>query len=112
MAEKLLDSGSWIGSTTSHYQGGQSMRYQVKNINVLGTTITIDSNRDGSRSLIIPPLATIDIKFAVFGTEPIGWQFDISTDSDAFIVTWKLFSTWIPGDPTDGESQDFNAFPC
>lgn len=96
MAEKLLDSGSWNSSTSSHYQGGQGMHYKIKNINILGTTITIDSNLDGSKSVIIPPQATVDIQFSCFGVEPLGWKFDISTDSDAFIVTWSLYSTWVP----------------
>ena len=96
MAEKLLDSGSWNESTIVQYRGGQGMHYKVKNVNILGTTIIIDSNRDGSRSVIIPPLATIDINFSVFGEEPIGWTFDISTNSEAFVVTWKLYSTWVP----------------
>lgn len=95
LAEKLLDNGSWNSDTSVHYKGGQGMHYKVKNINILGTTITIDSNLDGSKSLIIPPLTTVDIRFSCFGVEPLGWKFDISTNSDAFIVTWELFSTWI-----------------
>lgn len=98
MLEKLLDSGSWNVDTSTHYSGGQGMHYKVKNINVLGTTITIDSNLDGRRSLIIPPQTTVDMNFSCFGAEPLGWAFNISTDSDAFIVTWQLLSTWIPGD--------------
>jgi hypothetical protein len=99
MAEKLLDRGSWNADTSSHYQGGQGMHYKIKNINVLGTTITIDSNLDGSKSLIIPPQTALDMNFSCFGSEPMGWKFEISSNSDAFIVTWELYSTWIPGDP-------------
>ncbi len=99
MAEKILDSGSWNRATSSHYNGGQGMHYKIKNVNVLGTTITIASNLDDTKSLIIPPQTAVDIKFSCFGAEPLGWKFDISSDSDAFIVTWQLYSTWIPGDP-------------
>jgi hypothetical protein len=102
MPEKLLDQGSWNSDTSSHYQGGQGMHYKIKNINVLGTTITIDSNLDGSKSLIIPPQTTMDMNFSCFGAEPMGWKFDISSNSDAFIVTWQLYSTWVPGDPPNG----------
>ena len=96
---RLLDSGSWNGATTKSYQGGQGMHYQLKNVNVLGTTITINSNLGGNKSLLILPQQTADMQFDCFGTEPMGWTFDISTDSDAFIVAWSLYSTWIPGDP-------------
>jgi hypothetical protein len=96
--EKLLDRGSWNSDTSVHYKGGQFMHYKVKNINILGTTIIIDSNLDGSRSLIIPPLTTVDFDFCSFDVEPLVWKFDISTNSDAFIVTWELFSAWTPAD--------------
>ena len=102
MAEKLLDSGSWNGASSSHYQGGQAMHFKIKNVNVLGTTITIDSNLGGSQSIIILPQTMADLTFTCFGAEPMGWTFDISSDSDAFIVTWQLFSTWVPGDPPNG----------
>ena len=99
MQEKLLDTGSWYSDNSSHYNGGQAMHYQITNVNILGTTISIDSNLDGSKSILIPPQVTMDLIFTCFGNEPMGWKFDISSDSDAFIVNWKLFSTWVPGDP-------------
>ncbi|MGN6542508.1 MAG: hypothetical protein ACTHKY_17000, partial [Ginsengibacter sp.] len=86
---KLLDSGSWNNSTTLNYQGGQVMHFQVKNVNVLGTTLSINSNLGGNKSLIILPQQTGDIRFDCFGSEPMGWTFDVSTDSDAFIVAWQ-----------------------
>jgi len=99
---KLLDGGSWNGSANLKYRGGQIMHFQIKNVNVLGTTITISSNLSGSKSLIIAPTATVDMRFDCFGSEPMGWTFDVSSDSDAFIVAWKLFSSWVPGDPPNG----------
>ena len=99
---KLLDSGSWNGSSTSNYQGGQAMHFAIKNANVLGTTITIDSNLGGSQSLLILPAQSVDMKFTCFGSEPMGWTFNVSSDSDAFIVAWKLYSSWVPGDPPNG----------
>lgn len=99
---KKHSSGSWISDTNFAAQGGQLMTFKVKNVNLLGTTLTIDSNLGGTKALIIPPLGTMDFEFTCFGAEPIGWRFDISTNSDAFIVTWELFSTWIPGDPPNG----------
>jgi hypothetical protein len=99
---RVLDSGSWNGSVTKNYRGGQVMHFQLKNVNILGTTITISSNLGGKKSLIILPQQTSDMRFDCFGAEPMGWTFDISTDSDAFIVTWSLFSSWLPGDPFNG----------
>jgi hypothetical protein len=99
MPEKTLDSGSWNGPTSASYQGGQLMHYQITNVNILGTTITIDSNLGGTQSSIILPTQTVDFKFTCFGSEPMGWTFNISTASDVFLVTWQLSSTWVPGDP-------------
>lgn len=99
MALKRSDSGSWTTNTTYRKSGGQNMTFKVKNINVLGTTLTMESNLAGLKSSIIPPMITMDFEFGCFGPEPMSWSFDISTNSDAFIVTWELFSTWIEGDP-------------
>lgn len=99
---RLLDYGSWSGSATLNYEGGQVMHFQIKNTNILGTTIKISSNLSGDQSLIILPQQTIDLRFDCFGSEPMGWSFDVSTDSDAFIVVWKLFASWLPGDPQNG----------
>ena len=96
---KKIDSGSWNSDTRYAKRGGMQMLFKVKNINVLGTTLTINSNKGGTIAKIIPPLTVMDFNFTCFGSEPMSWTFDISTSSDAFIVTWELFSTWIEGDP-------------
>jgi len=101
MPLKKSDSGSWIADTTYLKKGGQNMTFKVKNINVLGTTLTIKSNTGDSISKLIAPLSTIDFEFTYFTNEPYLWKFEISTNSDAFIVTWELFSTWIEGDPSN-----------
>ncbi len=94
--------GSWISDTKLNTQGGQIMTFKVKNVNVLGTTLTIESNIGGTQSQIILPQKTMEFEFSCFGAEPLSWSFDISTNSDAFIVTWELYSTWIIGDPPNG----------
>src|SRR6266700_3200418 len=96
---RLLTSGSWNSGTNLTVQGGQGMHFNISNANVLGTTITIAANSGESHSTIITPLGSADLQFSIFGNEPMGWTFNISTNSDAFIVTWCLYSTWIPGDP-------------
>lgn len=100
--KRLLQSGSWTGSSTVSVQGGQGMHFVLTDNNVLGTTITIDSNLGGSKSLVLVPAVDMDMEFDCFGSEPMGWTFNISTDSDAFVVLWKLYSTWVPGDPPNG----------
>lgn len=80
-------------------QGGQAMWFKIKNTNVLGTTIKIKSQTGETKSSIILPVSSVEFVFVIFGAEPMGWRFDISTDSDAFMVTWELWSTWVPGMP-------------
>jgi hypothetical protein len=99
---KLLSSGTWNKSTSMKFQGGQVMHFQIKNVNVLGTTLGIGSNLGGKKSSVVLPQQTVDMRFDCFGSEPMGWSFDVSTDSDAFIVAWKLYSSWLPGDPSNG----------
>lgn len=99
---KKHSSGSWNQNTNFKVKGGQAIKFEVKNVNVLGTTITIETNH-GTKSQIILPLSTATFEFTVFGTEPTPWTIDISSESDAFIVAWTLYSTWVPGDPTNGK---------
>ena len=47
-----------------------------------------------TKSVLLPPLGSADITFQQFAAEPMGWTFSISTDSDAFTVTWQLFSSF------------------
>ena len=71
MALKKSDSGSWNSDTIYVKKGGMTMKFEVKDINVLGTTLTIDSNYGGSQSKIIPPFSTIEFSFSCFGNEPM-----------------------------------------
>ena len=96
---RLHSSGTWNSNTTLNVQGGQGMHFWIKNINVLGTTISITDSMGQSRASLILPQGTVDFVFTCFGAEPMSWRFDIRSESDAFMVIWKLYSTWIPGDP-------------
>lgn len=98
---RLLSTGIWNRSTSLSIAGGQSMHFEVKNLNVLGTTIRLNANSGESKGAVILPQSTADFEFSIFGNEPMGWRFDINTDSSAFLVQWKLYSTWIPGDPSN-----------
>jgi hypothetical protein len=100
MATKLLTSGSWNGNDPLDIQGGQVMEFRVKNVNVLGTTITINHTQTGdAKQSVILPQQTAPLEFTKFGNEPMGWSFRITSDRDAFIATWQLFSSWVPRDP-------------
>ena len=96
---RFLKGGTWNGNSNLNVKGGQVMHFEISNLNVLGTTITITSNLGGKKSLIIPPMMTLSMVFDCFGSEPMGWNFSIETNSDAFIVAWKLYSSWVTGDP-------------
>lgn len=99
---RLLSSGAWNSNTTLAIRGGQGMWFKIRNTNVLGTTIRIREQSGQVKQSIILPASTVEFVFTVFGSEPMGWRFDISTDSDAFVVTWELWSTWVPGMPPNG----------
>ena len=99
---RLLTTGVWNGSTTLRVRGGQGMHFALKNLNVLGTTISISSNLGGQKQLILLPAGSGDMVFTCFGSEPMSWTFDIGTHSDAFLVRWELYSTWVEGDPPNG----------
>lgn len=99
---RLLTSGIWSSNTSLAISGGQGMWFKIRNTNVLGTTIRIRAQSGETRSSIILPASSVEFVFAIFGNEPMGWRFDISTDSDAFMVTWELWSTWVPGMPPNG----------
>ncbi len=96
---KFHSGGIWNGNTTLSVEGGQGMCFEVKNLNILGTTISISDQYGQTKGRIIPPQSSVKFVFSIFGCEPISWRFRISTNSDAFLVGWKLYSTWVPGDP-------------
>jgi hypothetical protein len=99
---RQLTSGIWNGDTTLAVQGGQGMWFKIRNTNVLGTTIRIKDQAGQAKQSIILPVSTVEFLFSVFGSEPMSWRFDVSTESDVFMVTWELWSTWAPGMPPNG----------
>lgn len=99
---RLSTSGSWNGNASLDVQGGQGMNFVLKNLNVLGTTISIASNLGGAKSANLLPQVPQELEFDCFGSEPMSWHFDITTESDAFLVGWELYATWLPGDPPNG----------
>jgi hypothetical protein len=75
------------------------MTFVLKNTNILGASIKITDHLGVSHSQLLLPGQTVQMEFAIFRGEPVGWTFTVTTDSDAFVVAWQLWSTWVPGDP-------------
>jgi hypothetical protein len=97
---KLHSRAYWTTNTTERFQGGQAMQFRVRNMNAVGTNITIvHTNSGASRSSLLPPGLVVPLDFDYWGCEPMTWNFDISTTADTFLVEFELYSTWVPGDP-------------
>src|SRR4051794_23749313 len=90
---KLLGQGAWNADSSVSVLGGQGVSFQVTNINVVGTVVEI-TGRGQTQSATILPGLTATLDFSFFGQEPISWDFEVSSPSDAFIVSWCLYSTW------------------
>jgi hypothetical protein len=97
-----LTSGVWNSSCSLSVDGGQGMHFAIKNVSVIGTSISITSRDGQTQGTNILPQQTVDLEFSCFGKEPMSWVFDIKTYSSAFIVAWKLYSNWVPGIPPNG----------
>ena len=92
-------SGSWNHDTNIKADLGQAVYIKVRNVNVLGTTISISSSLGDVQEAVLLPYKEYAFRFATFVEEPFPWEFDISTSSDAFIVNYTIESTWVPGMP-------------
>jgi len=99
------------------FQGGQSVIFAVRNLNIIGTTVKIENTRVVLRNrddfwrhifgntytvtdaciFIVLPLMTALVQWTIFGAEPMGWKFSFGTDSDAHLVGMTAYSTWISG---------------
>ena len=96
-----LKGGVWSGSATVSVLGGQSMTFVLKNTSILGASIKITDHLGASHSQLLLPGQTAQMQFSNLRGEPVGWTFTVTTDSDAFVVAWQLWSTWVPGDPVN-----------
>ena len=106
----IHSSGTWTDNTKLQLRLGQIVEIDVKNINILGTTIRIETSfpYNSENSMILLPQQTQIFRFDNFGNEPMSWIFNISTVSDAFIVNYIIRSTWIPGMPPNPLNNPFN----
>lgn len=93
--------GALTGDATISGSFGQVVKLTFTNVNLLGTTISVtDTDPLGeTKQSIILPLQSVTFTFQQFGPEPNGWEFDVSTNSDAFVVSYAIESTWTEGVP-------------
>ncbi len=91
--------GVWTQDTTVKADLGQIVVIYVKNVNVLGTTIWIEPNHGETQKTILFPQQRTEFRFDRFGCEPMYWKFDVTTESDAFVVFYEIRSSWVPGMP-------------
>lgn len=54
-----------------------------------------------SQGGLLPPGLSQSYNFTAFGAEPMSWTFNITINSDAANLQWTLYSTWVPGDPSN-----------
>ena len=95
----LYAAGVWTKDTNFSAKLGQVVLIKVRNVNVLGTTIKIESTDGQAISMILLLGQEHEFNFYKFGGEPVFWKFDVSTSSDAFIVQYAIESYWVPGMP-------------
>lgn len=95
------EGGALTGSATISGSYGQAVKLTFKNQNILGTTISVkDTGPFGeTKESIILPQQSVTFTFSSFGEEPMGWNFEVSTKSDAFVVSYGVESTWTEGMP-------------
>ncbi len=101
--QQYVPAGGGVLNSNATISGsyGQGVKLTFKNINVLGTTLTVsDKSPFGeTKGIILLPQQSVTFTFSRFGEEPMFWEFDVSTNSDAFIVTYDVQSTWVEGMP-------------
>lgn len=97
---RMLQSGIWNNAASFSLEGGQVLLFKLYNPNALGTTISISAGHD-SKQAMIPPMSRVQLEFSRFGKEPSTWNIQVSSISAAFIVAWELWSTWVPGMPSN-----------
>jgi hypothetical protein len=104
---RFHSAGFWTEpSDRLRFRAGQGIHFEIRNANVFPVDITIReinfSGGDNQQTVTVLPFQKRDIVLSVFGEEPIDWNLQVHTylgrTDLGFLVTWKLYSTWIPGD--------------
>lgn len=97
----LAESGNMNANGSISGLFGQAVKITFSNVNVLGTTVQVTGSNGAFHQSIILPMGSVTFNFYCFGEEPMGWNFDVRTESDAFIVNYEVESTWVEGMPTN-----------
>lgn len=85
------------------FQGHQAIGVQIVNGNILGVTVSLTCHNYTSKApnyckhfILLPKGRTECMRYDIFGYLPIGWNFMLSTDSDAALIygqaIWADFS--------------------
>ncbi len=94
------EGGALTGSATISGSYGQAVKLTFTNNNVLGTTLFVEETSSGrTEGVVLLPLQSFTFTLTRFGEEPMGWNFEVSTISDAFIVSYGVESTSTEGMP-------------
>ncbi|MCI0683037.1 MAG: hypothetical protein L0Y71_13125 [Gemmataceae bacterium] len=99
--QRSLRAGVWRSDRTPplRVQGGQVMRFVVRNTGLLPTQVSIAAHTGETIARYIAPGSSAEFRFSMFGSEPMSWTFTATISADGAVLPWELFSTWVPGDP-------------
>jgi hypothetical protein len=107
---RLHSTGIWNeAGERLRFRAGQGIHFEIVNHNIFTVDVNIRevifSRGDNQQTVVIPPFGKRDIVLSVFGEEPITWDLLVTTlvgQTDlGFLVSWKLFSTWVPKEQSD-----------
>lgn len=97
---RKLSSGMWNKSSSITLHGGQIMIFKMTNMNMLPVTVQISSTLV-KQSLFMLPATSGELEFDNFMGEPQQWTFSIDAEDDTYFIMYELWSSWIPGDPSN-----------
>jgi peptidoglycan hydrolase-like protein with peptidoglycan-binding domain len=95
---KFHTAGTLSGNRSFEVEAGKSVRLEVNNLNVSESNIRIKTNTGEVRESVLLPNVLVDFEFSLKGEEPFIWKFYIETENKEFLVNWKIYSNWVPGD--------------
>ena len=107
---RLHSTGIWNeAGERLRFRAGQGIHFEIINHNIFPVDVNIRevnfSKGDNQQTVAIPPFGKRDIVLSVFGEEPITWDLLVTSlvgQTDlGFLVSWKLFSTWVPNEQSD-----------
>ena len=96
---KFHSAGTWKGNSSFEVEAGKSIHFEIGSPNVDESNIRIKTNTGEVKESVLQPQTTVDLEFSKIGEEPFIWRLYIETDREEFLINWKLYSNWVPGEP-------------